>query len=241
METHRLCPRQNVTEARGVQTPRQPRRQRAGLQKPPQNTRKPLHCPGFAVQNTSVLAHRQVTHRRLLSRRRMRTRGGRGSPQQGKHAQPDCLMQRNSISRASRPTSSCLEAPTRLQANDWQNNTERGVGGEKKKIPLTFTTGTISALITHPELGSLQLNLHFKHDLKNTPLCFPPKITPRPCGKKLFRLLETEPRLGAGPIGPADPRGELGEGQTWLSPCLQPAAVCPLHCPWADTSHACHS
>lgn len=75
-----------------------------------------------------------------------------------------------------------------------KNKKERG----EKTTPSLSITGTISALITHPELGSLELNLHFKLDFKDTPLCSPPKKTPGPCGKKLLRLLETETRLGAG-------------------------------------------
>lgn len=68
------------------------------------------------------------------------------------------------------------------------------------------------------QFGSLELNLHFKHDFKNTLLWFPPKQTPGSCGEKLLCVLETDSVLRS--TGPAGPRGELREGQVWLSPCL---------------------
>lgn len=116
-----------------------------------------------------------------------------------------------------------------------------GEGERKKNNPLTPTTGTISALITHPKLGSLELNLHFKHDFKNTLLCFPRRKYWALAGKSYSACWKQSPGSVPVPTGPACPRWELREGQIWLSPRLQQAAVCAPHFPGADTFHVCHS
>lgn len=93
----------------------------------------------------------------------------------------------------------------------------------------------------HPKLGSLELNLHFKHDFKNTLLCFPRRKYWALVGKSYSACWKQSSGSVSVPTGPACPRWELREGQIWLSPRLQQAAVCAPHFPGADTFHACHS
>lgn len=137
--------------------------------KPSQTPKKPTHSPGFAVPNTSPLADKPPA--KAAEQKDVQRDGV--SLRQGRRTRQGCSVQRNSISPASRPTVTCPEAPQRLQANDTIQKAEGDRKKRKKKNLLTSTTGTTSALIRHPKVGSLKLNLHFKSDFKNTLLCFP--------------------------------------------------------------------
>lgn len=137
------------------------------------NLPKLLCCPGFTAQNNRCLP-REISYFQKAPERIFPT-NGRFPVQQGKHNQQECFLQRNSVSPASRHTFTCLEAPE--TSSKWlaKEYKERERKKKERKKPIDIYHWHNLSLNYTSKFGSLELNLHFKHDFKNTPLCFPPK------------------------------------------------------------------